>query len=117
MPEDDRTHLGFEAQVTKDLIGTDLVDIGYLSLSRWRHIADVFTQAGLMTDGEVPDDFMFEVTEPLPAWVYQWLGWLSALALLALLAAHWLYRLNKGGKSPTAVRWRMNCGRWPPPTP
>jgi len=95
VPEDDRTHLGFEAQVTKDLIGTDLVDIGYLSLSRWRHIADVFTQAGLMTDGEVPGDFMFEVTEPLPAWVYQWLGWLSALALLALLAAQWLYRLNK----------------------
>lgn len=104
VPEDDRTHLGFEAQVTKDLLGTDLVDIGYQSRSRWRHIADVFTKAGLMTGAGVPDDFMFDVADPLPAWVYQWLGWLSALALLALLAAHWFYRLNRELKREIAHR-------------
>jgi diguanylate cyclase (GGDEF)-like protein len=103
-PGDDRSHLGFEAQVTKSLIGTDLADIGYMSTSRWRHIADVFARAGLMTEGFPLDGFMFEDDEGLPGWVYTWLIWLGILALLASLLAHRFYLLSRNLKQEIARR-------------
>ena len=101
---DDRTHLGFEAQVTKDLIAKDLADIGYMSRSRWNHIADVFSKAGLMAKTPSLDGFMFEDHVELPAWVYQSLGWLAALALVTSLMARRYYRINCKLKKEIARR-------------
>jgi ABC-type nitrate/sulfonate/bicarbonate transport system substrate-binding protein len=44
-----RRQLEYEANVIEQLLAADIVDIGYLSRSRWRHIADSFTKAGLIS--------------------------------------------------------------------
>tara|TARA_R110001592_G_scaffold68283_3_gene209246 strand:+ start:1300 stop:2889 length:1590 start_codon:yes stop_codon:yes gene_type:complete len=103
-PGDDRSHLGFEAQVTKSLIGTDLADIGYMSTSRWRHIADVFARAGLMAKDIPLDGFLFEDAAGPPDWVYPWLSWLAVIAVVASLLAQRFYLLNRKLKKEITTR-------------
>ncbi|MDK9708934.1 MAG: EAL domain-containing protein [Desulforhopalus sp.] len=44
-------HLLFEAEAMAALIRPELVEIGHMSRERWKHIADVFLQLGMM-DGD-----------------------------------------------------------------
>jgi diguanylate cyclase (GGDEF)-like protein len=103
-PEDDRVRLGFEAQATKDLVAKDLADVGYMSTSRWKHIANVFARADLMPKGAFPDGLMFEEQEGLPSWVYQGLAWLAAVTLLTSLAAQRYYLLSRSLKREISRR-------------
>lgn len=41
-------HLLFEAEAMSSLIRPELVEIGYMSRERWKHIADIFVQLGMM---------------------------------------------------------------------
>jgi len=88
----DRLALGFEAQVIPPLLATDLVDIGFMSHSRWRHIGDTFVSSGTLKNDYTLDDFLFETEEVLPAWVYMSL--LAGLLVFALVGATALYILR-----------------------
>lgn len=103
-PNDDRPRLGFEAQVTRDLLATEFADIGYMSTSRWRHIADVFAQANLMPKDFPLAGFLFQDAREVPDWVYRWLIWLTVIAALALLAAQRFYFLNRKLTQEIAAR-------------
>lgn len=41
-------HLLFEAQAMQELVRPDLVEIGYMNQERWRRMADIYVQLGLM---------------------------------------------------------------------
>ncbi|WP_150046735.1 ABC transporter substrate-binding protein [Methylomonas rhizoryzae] len=100
-PDRSMEHLLWEAMQYRPFIMADLIELGHNSVSRWRHIADVYIRLGML-----PADFdmrgMFYQTEALDfGRVYPWLIGLAVLVLLfagfAAFAQHGrrtLYRLH-----------------------
>ncbi|EKD83049.1 MAG: hypothetical protein ACD_39C00917G0003, partial [uncultured bacterium] len=43
-----REHLLFEAEKSKTLIRQDVVEIGYMNIGRWQHIADKYRELGML---------------------------------------------------------------------
>jgi len=91
-PKKDHLALGFEAQVIPPLLATDLVDIGFMSHSRWRHIGDTFVSSGALESDYTLDGFLFETEEVLPTWVYMSL--LAGLFVFAVVGVTALYILR-----------------------
>lgn len=58
-PSLSRDFLKFEAKGMTELIRADLVDIGYMTPGRWRHIADTFQDLGLMDAGFPLEGFLY----------------------------------------------------------
>lgn len=90
-----RAALTYEAQTTNDLLGMDMVDIGYMSHSRWQHIADVFRQTGLISGNLPLTNFWFDPKNQLPPWALHWLLCLGTIALIACALAYGLHRSNR----------------------
>lgn len=78
-----REHLAFEAEQGLPLIRPDLVPIGYMHPGRWRHIANVYAELGML-----PADVSLEGFLPEASEAHDWDGYLMplALALIALVA-------------------------------
>lgn len=79
----------FEAEQTIPLIRPDLVEVGYMSAGRWRHIAETYAEIGML-----PRDFDLAgfLYEPEPEAVngmrtYLWSA-LAAIGVVTLLAAY-----------------------------
>jgi diguanylate cyclase (GGDEF)-like protein/PAS domain S-box-containing protein len=79
----DRQHLLFEARQMEPLVQPVLVEIGYMNPERWRHIADIYADLGMLQRGAAFDGFMYS-TDPAASyltWLYRAL--LAAGLLLA----------------------------------
>ncbi len=100
-----RRKLEFEAEETKRLMLTDIVDIGYNSPKRWEHIAEVFAAAGMMPEDFRLDNFIFD--DPAKNDL-RWLYWsVIILSVLAVAAFGWvipLLRLNDKLRKEIVVR-------------
>jgi diguanylate cyclase (GGDEF)-like protein/PAS domain S-box-containing protein len=75
----DREHLLYEARQMKPLVQPVLVEIGYMNPRRWQHIADTYTELGML-----PQDYQFKglLYDPHPP--FNKLGWYVTLASLLL---------------------------------
>ncbi|MES2127742.1 MAG: EAL domain-containing protein [Pseudomonadota bacterium] len=82
----DRQHLLFEARQMMPLVQPVLVEIGYMNPERWRHIADIYAELGMLPKGVNFDGFLYN-TGPAAnlAWLYRVL--VAAAVLLVLGAA------------------------------
>ncbi len=109
-PSLNRRRLEFEAEEIKRLMLTDIVDIGYNSNTRWRHIADTFAKAGMMPADYPLEGFIFDSAEqPDLGWLYWALGILGGLALAAFVGSF----LFSGSMTGSAGRLpRARRGRW-----
>lgn len=91
-----REHLKFEANKLYELSHPDLVDPGYMSLGRWRHVRDVYASLGML-----PADFLIEgmlyqaESRSWPAWLLWWIVGVTAIAILLLLLAVYLRNINR----------------------
>ncbi len=95
-PQLNHLKLGFEAEELKRLMIVDIVDIGYSSPTRWRHIAELFAEAGMMPADYPLDGFVFERDlSPDQRWLYLTLAAALAVLLAVSLAAHRFYRLSR----------------------
>lgn len=86
----------FEAREMRPLIRPELVEIGYMSLGRWQHIADTYADLGML-----PRDFDFR------GFVYAddasadldglriYLGWALALIAIVMAVAAYIHRINR----------------------
>jgi PAS domain S-box-containing protein len=84
-PDRSREHLLFEAEHYVHLIMADLVELGHMSPSRWRHIADTYAELGMLP---ARYDFSGLLYDPKPLDLRQYTPWLVAvLALLLVLGA------------------------------
>ncbi len=83
----DRQHLLFEARQMVPLVQPVLVEIGYMNPERWRHIADVYADIGMLPPDVSFDGFLYqtESTGANMAWLYRLVA--AAAILLAVAAA------------------------------
>ena len=69
----DRQHLLFEARQMVPLVQPVLVEIGYMNPDRWRHIADIYADLGMLPRGVSFDGFLYNA-DPVSAnmtWLYR----------------------------------------------
>ena len=109
-PEQTLPYLRFESLVMRQLLLTDLVEMGHMSQTRWRHIAAIYRELDMIpSDGGVElDGFLFD--PDTPEWV-QWIPWVLALtagcgflaAVYALVMTVFNARLNAQVRERTAA--------------
>lgn len=58
-PDKKTDHLLFEANVMLELIQPDFVEIGHMNPTRWKHIADIFVQLGMMPASDSLNGFLY----------------------------------------------------------
>jgi diguanylate cyclase (GGDEF)-like protein len=85
-----REHLLFEAAELERLMQPQLVQIGHVNPGRWRHIADVYAELGMLPEAPSLDGFVYD-PNPVPdlSWLYRGLG---AAVLAALLVGIYTLR-------------------------
>jgi len=82
-------HLLFEAETMRGLIQPELVEIGYMNVERWRHIADTYVRLGIMPANYTLKGFLYpELREEMAAGkqekVYFFVTVLGCVLLLGL---------------------------------
>ena len=79
----DRMHLLYEARQMVPLVQPVLVEIGYMNPDRWQHIADVYTELGMLPKGANFNGFLYN-TDPGTdlTWLYRVLGVAAGLLVL-----------------------------------
>lgn len=89
-------YLRFEARQMEPLLQTSLVEIGHMNPGRWRHIADIYADLGLMKRGFNLNGFLYD-TKPPPqdlSWIYTSLAAALSLVVVASLIAIRFSRLS-----------------------
>jgi|GEM_PF-1853221 len=94
-PGVDRLALNYEAQVTIHLLEKDIVDIGYMSFSRWESIAENFVKAGQINKDYSLEGFMFEVEQEMPLWAFNTILGAFLFIVLGSLVITYIISLNK----------------------
>ncbi|RTL53090.1 MAG: diguanylate cyclase [Rhodocyclaceae bacterium] len=91
-----KAHLLNEAAEIVHLMYPDLVEIGHMSPGRWRHIADIYAEVGLIPAGSSIDGLIYDAHEAIiPRWISRTL--VAGLLLLLILsyAAFRFHRINR----------------------
>jgi len=90
-----REALLYEADAMEDLILPNLVDIGHLNPGRWRHIADLYAELGMIKKDLPLEGFVYDPTAPVESvWVSRVARLTGAVALTGLLGAGTLALFN-----------------------
>jgi diguanylate cyclase (GGDEF)-like protein len=89
-----REHLLFEAAEMARLMQPQLIEIGHMNPGRWRHVAAVYAEIGMLPRDFSLEGFLFDAT-PVETAVPRGALALGGAALLAAAAAGWLYRRNR----------------------
>jgi diguanylate cyclase (GGDEF)-like protein/PAS domain S-box-containing protein len=100
----DRQHLLFEARQMMPLVQPVLVEIGYMNPERWRQIADIYAELGMLPHGANYDGFLYN---PDPAFGLAWLyRVMVAGALLVVLGAavHFTLLARERRRANEAIR-------------
>ncbi len=111
-----RAKLRFEAREMARLIMADVVDVGYMNPGRWRHIAETYREAGLITAVPDLDQLLYEPVRHhrLPRWaVWALSGAAAVTALLAIAAAGSVAAGRRLRASQQSLRDLLDCA----PTP
>lgn len=87
----------FEARQMEPLLRQDLVEVGYMSPGRWRHIADIYADQGLLPRDVSLDGMLYNV-QPLQIGLKRLNIYLAtALAFIAFISviAFYIFRINR----------------------
>lgn len=100
-----REHLLFEAAEMRRLMQPELIEIGHMNAGRWQHIADVYSELGMLPREYSLKGFLFD---PNPHADLTWLlRGLIATALALLIAGIYAghqYRVNRALQNEIAKR-------------
>lgn len=93
---DTRAHYEFEAAQLRPLIRPDLVEVGYMNPGRWRHIADVYAEVGVLPENVPLEGFLYEAAQrTFPTWVVGLLTVVILVAAMVAAIATYIFRINK----------------------
>lgn len=90
-----REHLLFEAAEMARLMQPQLIEIGHMNPGRWRHVAAVYAEIGMLPRDFSLDGFLFDAAPASTALPPATLAAGGAALLAAAAAAAWLYRRNR----------------------
>jgi diguanylate cyclase (GGDEF)-like protein/PAS domain S-box-containing protein len=100
----DRQHLLYEARAMVPLVQPVLVEIGYMNPERWQHIADIYTELGMLPKGANFDGFLYNVEGSASlVWLYRVLGAASILLILGA-AVHFSLLTRERNRAQEAIR-------------
>lgn len=89
-------HLTFEARESQQLIMPNVVEIGYMNPGRWRAIADIYADLGMLKDNINLTGFLYERNPPPPwNWIYGTLVGVTGIFLGLTWIAARFYRLGR----------------------
>lgn len=91
-----REHLRFEAEAIYQLMQPKFIQIGHMNPARWHYIAQTYQNLGFVTQGDVPNDFLYT---PDSTKEYRWLVWafgitLGLVVFISFITLY-IYRLNR----------------------
>lgn len=91
-----KEHLVYEAQVLKNLISPELIQIGHSNPGRWSHIVEVYKQFGLVNLTRTLDDFFYVETEEVDlTWFYFYFLASSLAIFIVAFIAYYIHRINQ----------------------
>ncbi len=100
-----REHLLFEASEMRRLMQPHLIQIGYINPGRWRSIAEVYAEFGMLPAKPDLGDFIFDPAAPRDlTWVYRGLAAALAAALLGAAVALRQAAFNRRLRREVAAR-------------
>jgi diguanylate cyclase (GGDEF)-like protein/PAS domain S-box-containing protein len=101
----DRQHLLYEARQMVPLVQPVLVEIGYMNPERWRHIADVYADLGMLKPGASFDGFMYngDGNPNALTWLYRVLG-VAAVLLVVGALVHFSLLARERKQAEEAIR-------------
>lgn len=109
-PRMNRITLTLEAQSLYNLFLADIVDIGYMSQTRWQEIARIFAETGLLPANYTLDGFLFTPGPTVPSWAYQALAWAALVLLFGGLLIAYIVSLNRRLRLSLAQLEAANAG-------
>jgi len=91
-----RSQLQFEARQMAALMRTDLIEVGYMNPGRWRHIADTYTEIGMLPANFSLEGFLYETNLETDLLRLR-SQLLAAVALVGVLSglAVYIHRINR----------------------
>lgn len=91
-----REQLRFEADQMAPLIQAHLVDIGYMYPGRWQHIAEIYTELGMLPNNFSLNGFLYTPNAKEDfSWIYYWFTIGSLIFVIVVSIATYIYLLNK----------------------
>ncbi len=86
----------FEAGQMIALLRADMIEIGYMYPGRWRHIADVYADIGMLQPGFDLNGFLYDPNPPPPdlRWLYLFMGLAALVVVIVSALAIYIYRIN-----------------------
>ena len=90
-----REHLLFESEKSKQLIMSNVVEIGYMNPGRWRYIAEVYKNMNMIPKDFSLKGFIYEKkTTPELKWIYITILSSLLIVILAFMITTYFVRLN-----------------------
>lgn len=89
-------HLRFEADQIRELTRPDIVEAGYMSPGRWRHVVAVYASQKLMPGDFDVEPFLYapDRRQAIPAWLLGTVALTLVLLAIALVVAARMRRIN-----------------------
>jgi len=88
-------YLYFESEQMIPLLRPDLVEIGYMNINRWRHIASVYAGMGQLPKNYSLDGFIYKAEKQSLKWFYRSLFISFLITLFLSIIAIYIYRVNR----------------------
>jgi len=100
----DRMHLLYEARQMVSLVQPVLVEIGYMNPDRWQHIADIYTELGMLPKGASFNGFLYNAEPGADlTWLYRVLG-VAASLLVVGAVIHFSLLTRERSRAEEAIR-------------
>jgi hypothetical protein len=106
-------HLRFEAQQMEPLLQSKLVEIGHMNPGRWRHIAQTYTELGMMKPDFNFKGFLYDPnpTPPDLSWLFLFMGVAALVITVVSALAFYIYRINARLHQEAAESKRVEAER------
>lgn len=90
-----REYLRFQFDQMIQLLQPNLIEIGYMNPNRWRDIASIYADIGLLPRDITLKGFLYDATEPDLTWFYRTLA--AALIIIGIIVSItlYIYRINR----------------------
>ena len=80
-------HLRFEARQMASLLQTELIEVGHMNPGRWRNIAEVYAELGMLRRDFDLTGFLYDPKPRNLTWLYGVVAGVTLLLLIAVLVA------------------------------